>query len=73
MHGEVGAPLGERVLELLHEQALAPGLIEAPVEDLVAARGQRQQLDREPGVQRFEALLDVLRPATARAGFAAWR
>ncbi len=46
MHGEVGAALFERRLELLDEQALAADLGQRAVEDLVAARGHAEQLDR---------------------------
>jgi hypothetical protein len=42
MHGEVGAALKQRLLQLLHEQALAAGRVEAPVEELVATRGERK-------------------------------
>jgi membrane protein YqaA with SNARE-associated domain len=49
MHRDVGAVLGERALELLHEQALPAHLRERPVEDAIAARGDADDFDGEAG------------------------
>jgi hypothetical protein len=37
MNGEVGAAVGERVLQLLHEQTLAADLRQCAIENLIAA------------------------------------
>ncbi len=71
MHRDVGAAVGQRVLQLLHEQALAARLVQALVEQLVAARGHGQQAHGKPRMQGLQAQLDVLRlpegePAAAR-------
>ena len=50
MHRDVGAFLGERDFELLHEQSLAAHLRERPVEDAVAARRHADDRDLELGV-----------------------
>ena len=45
VHGDVGAAIGERVLELFHEQALATHLGQRAVEDLIAQSRHAQQFD----------------------------
>jgi hypothetical protein len=42
MHGEIGAPVGQRFLEFLDEQALAPNVREWLIELAVTLRGQAQ-------------------------------
>jgi len=42
VHRDRRAPIGKRALELLDEEALAAGLDEGHIDELVAARGQRQ-------------------------------
>src|SRR5262245_3322305 len=60
MHREIGAALAHRALELFHEQAFAAGLVEPPVDQLVAARAEGKQVDLQPAVQLLQPLLDVL-------------
>src|SRR5580765_4993914 len=60
MHGDVGAALGERDFEFLEEQALAADLRERAVEDAVAARRHRQQLDAQVGMHGAQAGGDVV-------------
>src|SRR5213075_1854514 len=60
VHGEVGAPVRHRVLELLHEESLAADFVEAAVEDLIAFRAHRQELDRKAGMEPLQLFSDVL-------------
>src|SRR5581483_5059403 len=70
MHCDVGAPLGHRLLQLLHEQALAAGLLQRRVEEAIAARGHRHELDDEPGVRALEQPFDVARLPERERAFA---
>ena len=60
VHRDVGAAIGQGTLQLLHEQALAAGLIEPLVDQLVAASGHGKQPQLEARMLRLEALLHVL-------------
>src|SRR5919109_4525901 len=71
MHGEIGAAIGNRVFQLLHEKALAARLVQAPVDELVTASRHRHKAHFELGMQLLQARLDVLglperEPAFAR-------
>jgi len=71
MHREIGAAVEQGGFEFLDEQALAAHLGQGAVQDLVAARGQRQQLDAARRVARAQQIAHMLglpqgKPAGAR-------
>ena len=70
MHGEIGAALGHRDLELLDEQPLAADVGERPVEHPVALRRHAEQLDLAAGIERREPRADVLGLPQRQRGFA---
>ena len=45
MHRNVGVAIEQRALELFHEQTLAPYFGQRRVEDYIAARAHREQLN----------------------------
>ena len=51
MHGGIGPALEHRHFQFLEEQALAADLRQRPVDDAVAARCHRHQLDLESGMR----------------------
>ena len=59
VHGEVGAPVEQRHLQLLGEQALAADLVERAVEHPVALGGHAEDLDLAAGVGIAQPLLHV--------------
>src|SRR5262249_29391653 len=68
---EIGSPILERRLELLHEQALAADLSERAVEDLIAARGHSENAHLAFRMDASQLACDMLRlphgePALAR-------
>ena len=73
VHRDLGAPVEQRLLDLLDEEPLAADLGERAVEDLVAARLQHQQLDGELRVVAPSADRAPSWPATAPAPIRASR
>ena len=61
MHGEMGAAVLERRFQLLDEQSLPADRGEAPVQDLVALGGHRQELDKEARMGLAQQRRHVLR------------
>src|SRR5258706_2106028 len=71
VHGEIGAPVLERGLELLDEKALAPDLGERPIDDLVPSRRDAEDAHLALRIPALELARDVLglphrEPASAR-------
>ncbi len=61
MHGQIGLSRLQRHLELLDKQALAADFGQRDIENLVAARGHAQNAHRAAGMQRAQAISDMLR------------
>ena len=61
MHGEMGAAILERGFQLLDEQSLAADRREAPVQDLIALGGHRQELDAQARMGLAQQRCHVLR------------
>jgi hypothetical protein len=70
VHGKIGAAIEQRDLQLLHEQALAADLGQRRVEDLVALRGEGDELDLEAGMQALQFGADMLGLPQGQGGFA---
>ncbi|MCY1517017.1 hypothetical protein D9M68_516800 [compost metagenome] len=60
MHGEIGAPVEQRVFELLDEQPFAAHLGQGAVEDLVASGRQGKKFNRARRVQRAQPVAHML-------------
>src|SRR4029077_2528917 len=54
VHGAIDPSVGERLLELLHEEALATGRRQRSLRQAVPARADQYQLDRERRVEALE-------------------
>ena len=73
MHGEVGAAVRHRQLELLDEEALAADVGERPVQHAIALGRHAEQLDRRCPDRARRGARGRARPATSRARTRAWR
>ena len=60
MNGQVGATLGDRLLELLDEEPLAADRGQAAVEDLVAFRRHAEELHVARRIQVTQERRDVV-------------
>ncbi len=54
MHGEVGAAVGQRGLQLFHEQPFAADLGQGTIKNLVAARRHAEDVDLACRVQALQ-------------------
>ena len=70
VHGYIGAPARQRVLELLHEQAFAADLGEGGVQAAVALGGQSENFRGQARAQLREPRLDVTRLPHGQRAFA---
>ena len=68
MHGDVGPPLCQGVLQLLHEQAFATDLGQRCRKLLVPFRGHTQNLNLEFWMQHGESVTDVMRLPQCEGG-----
>ncbi len=59
VHGDIGPPLQQGVLQLLDEQPLATDLGQRGVEDFVAAGFDLDQFHRDAGVVALQLRLDI--------------
>ena len=70
VYGDVGRTIVQRDFEFLDKQTFTADFGQTLIENLVAARGGTENLDRHIGIKRTQAVTDVVRLPHGQARFA---